>query len=163
MSFKYKKYKMNSQKGFTLIEMVMVVALIGILMGIVFQGARGMQQSGRDTRRIADLRRVQTHLELYFNRCGHYPNGNPCGTLGTVGTNNIISWSNLAVALGQVVDQREVPNDPLSPRIIYQYVSIDGGLSYALAATMERAGVNREVNVPLGGLACNTTLYCVTN
>jgi len=61
--------------GFTLIEMLIVVAIIGILASIVVVGLNTSRKQARDTRRLADLRGIQTALELYYNKNGYYPGG----------------------------------------------------------------------------------------
>ena len=64
---------MGSNRGFTLIEMLVVIAIIAILAGIVLTGVLGFQASARDTRRIGDLRNMQSLVELYYTRSGFYP------------------------------------------------------------------------------------------
>ena len=63
----------NQRKGFTLIEILIVVAIIAILASVVLVGLGPTQQAGRDARRISDLHEVQNGLELYYNKCGYYP------------------------------------------------------------------------------------------
>lgn len=64
---------MNERKGFTLIEILIVVAIIAILASIVLVGLGPTQQSGRDARRLSDLHEIQNGLELYYSKCGFYP------------------------------------------------------------------------------------------
>ncbi len=149
---KQQKYK---QKGFTLIEMVVVIAVMGILMGMAFQGFTTIQANARDTRRVADLRRMQTQLELYFARCGHYPTAGPCGTPGT-GTGSR-TRDQLITALEIVGIRRgEVPDDPMAAKD-YFYNFGTNGLGYVIGATMERRGNNPEVTGDIFGLNCGTT------
>jgi prepilin-type N-terminal cleavage/methylation domain-containing protein len=56
-----------NKKGFTLIEVLTVVAIIGLLASIVLVGLGSFRTRGRDTRRIADLRSTQNALELYLD------------------------------------------------------------------------------------------------
>jgi prepilin-type N-terminal cleavage/methylation domain-containing protein len=64
-----------NRKGFTLIELLIVIAIIGILASVVLVGIGPAQRSGRDARRIADLRQIQNALELYKSANGQYPTG----------------------------------------------------------------------------------------
>jgi prepilin-type N-terminal cleavage/methylation domain-containing protein len=61
------------KKGFTLIEILIVVAIIAILASVVLIGLGPTQQSGRDARRLSDLQEIQNGLELYYSKCGLYP------------------------------------------------------------------------------------------
>ncbi|MFA5053131.1 MAG: prepilin-type N-terminal cleavage/methylation domain-containing protein [Parcubacteria group bacterium] len=154
-----KKHSARFQEGFTLIEMAIVIVVIGILMGIVFQGVRGVQKNARDTRRLADLRRVQTHLELYFQKCGHYPTAGNCGAGGGGGAASSLTWTELTNKLSEVVNASEIPKDPRNDQS-YVYYFGDGGFDYVLAAHMENLGTNREVTGAFGELQCDT-LYCI--
>ena len=161
------KRELNKQKGFTLIEMVVVIAVMGILMGMAFQGFTTIQQNARDTARVADLRTVQTQLELYFARCGHYPTTGTCGNPGATASGEL-TWAQLSDAsrLQLVARQDEIPAETIVGHTIYQYRFGEGGRSYVIGATMERRGNNRDVTGPIFGLDCGTlaapgTTFCL--
>lgn len=132
-----KGMRLRSSEGFTLIEMLIVIAVISILAGIVLVGVTGFQSSARDTKRIGDLRSIQNSLELYYTRCGHYPmQASGCG----IGSEGEISWDNLASSLeavGVISDVVKLPIDPKASNEQYQYATSDGGFSYTLKATLE--------------------------
>ncbi len=65
--------KTSFNKGFTLIEMMVVVAIIGILSSIIVMSLTGAKGKARDARRVSDLGQLQLALELYFDRCNMYP------------------------------------------------------------------------------------------
>lgn len=65
--------KETSQKGFTLIEMIVVVAIIGILTTIVLAALNQARAKARDADRYADLKQVQLALEIYRDVHGEYP------------------------------------------------------------------------------------------
>ena len=61
------------KRGFTLIEMMVVLTVISVLTGIVtFEILDGVRQS-RDAERVADIHALQTAIELYKQRNGEYP------------------------------------------------------------------------------------------
>lgn len=73
-----------SQKGFTLIEILIVVgivALVGIFSIVAVNSARSKQ---RDATRLSNVRQVQSALEDYFNETNKYPEGDnlPLGDSG---------------------------------------------------------------------------------
>ena len=63
----------KQRQGFTLIEILIVVAIIAILASVVLVGLGPTQQAGRDARRLSDIREAQNALELFYNKCGYYP------------------------------------------------------------------------------------------
>lgn len=62
--------------GFTLIELLVVIAIIGVLSAIVLTSVNRVRMKSRDARRVADMRTIQTALELYFSDYGRYPSHN---------------------------------------------------------------------------------------
>jgi len=61
-------------KAFTLIELLIVVAILGVLATFVTFSFQGTQKSARDTRRKAELKQYQDALEIYASaNDGFYP------------------------------------------------------------------------------------------
>lgn len=152
----------SSRKGFTLIEMLIVIAIIGILSSVVLVGLGPVQRRGRDARRQSDLRQTQNALELYFNKCGHYPGSSDCDS--PIGSP---SWSGMTNALiGASIGINQIPKDP-SPTQDYAYETNDSGTGYVLMATLEDAN-NPALNdrkAPGNGIVdpgcTDSTNYCV--
>ena len=55
------------QKGFTLIELLVVIAIIGLLSTLAVVALNSARAKARDAKRVADIKQVQTALELFFN------------------------------------------------------------------------------------------------
>lgn len=100
------------KKGFTLIEMLVVISLIGILASLVLVSYTSTQKQARDTQRKSDLKQYQTALEQYANKNnGLYP-AYPSGT----NANGTLCTSYLALT--------SCPADPKdTPPYIYRYIS----------------------------------------
>lgn len=75
------------QKGFTLIELMVVIAVIGILAAIALVALTGVQKSARDSQRKSDLSTYRTALARYYTDNEGYP-GVPGGAPGCLYTCN---------------------------------------------------------------------------
>lgn len=63
----------RTESGFTIIELLIVIAIIGILATLVLTNFQGAQAKGRDTVRKNDINSVYQKLEEYYNENGSYP------------------------------------------------------------------------------------------
>lgn len=63
----------NQTSGFTLIEIMLVVIIIGILAAMVIGNFGGMSTEARTTRAQADIGQLRMQLGLFEQRYGHYP------------------------------------------------------------------------------------------
>ena len=59
------KANINSKQGFTIIEVVLVLAIAGLIFLMVFVALPALQRSQRDTQRRNDMSRVDTSLVQY--------------------------------------------------------------------------------------------------
>src|ERR1700753_359503 len=73
-------------KGFTIVELLIVIVVIGILAGLVITTYIGIQKKPRTTERTTDLKTFQSQLEAYFANNGRYPTNTD---LGTSSANNL--------------------------------------------------------------------------
>jgi len=116
----------KNKKGFTLIELLVVIAIIGILATLAVVSLQQARKNARDAKRIADVKQMQTALELYFNDWQSYPTS-------TSVTSTIASGTNIYMA---VLPSAPSPADGAceTDNNTYQYkeVGIDNG-SYILS------------------------------
>ncbi len=75
---------MNSKgaRGFTLIEILIVIAIIGLLSTVILAALSTARRGARDAKRISELREMQTALELYYSDSEVYPDGDGLGAGG---------------------------------------------------------------------------------
>jgi type II secretion system protein G len=66
-------FGLHKQKGFTLLELLIVVVIIGILLLLVLPNLIAGPARARDARRKADLRSIKDGLEQYYNDNSNYP------------------------------------------------------------------------------------------
>ena len=79
----------SSKKGFTLIELIIVISIVAILSLVGITSFSSIQRDARNTRRKGDLKELQKALEAYKTRNGEYPRTTPgfSGAWAPVGYN----------------------------------------------------------------------------
>lgn len=78
--------KRRSQQGFTIVELLIVIVVIGILAALVITTYNGIQQKGRNTERTTDLKALQGQLEAYYVQTTNYPTS---AQLGSTSASNV--------------------------------------------------------------------------
>lgn len=73
--------RIQKQTGFTIVELLIVIVVIGILATITMVAYNGAQDRASDTRSQSDIRNVQTVVEKYAAENDSYPS---TGSLSTV-------------------------------------------------------------------------------
>ncbi|HEY2662981.1 MAG TPA: type II secretion system major pseudopilin GspG [Candidatus Binataceae bacterium] len=63
----------RKQDGFTLIEIMVVILILGLLATIVVQSLRGATDKAKRTKATADLAELKTALDRYYLDSGSYP------------------------------------------------------------------------------------------
>ncbi|MDP2860655.1 MAG: type II secretion system protein [bacterium] len=61
------------KKGFTLVELMVVIAVIGILAGVALVSLNTSRAKARDVQRKTNIASVQRALEMAYADCGFYP------------------------------------------------------------------------------------------
>lgn len=64
-----------NKKGFTLVELMIVIAVIAILATLALFGLSGAQKGARDTQRVSILNNMRTAMERYNADKNQYPQG----------------------------------------------------------------------------------------
>ena len=63
----------KTKQGFTIIELLVVIAIIGLLSTLSIIALNQARARSRDARRLADIKQMQTALEMYYNDNNKYP------------------------------------------------------------------------------------------
>ena len=63
----------NKSKGFTLVEIVVVIGIMAVLTGVVLTSLSGAKSQNRDQQRVADVSNIQLALEMFFSHYRYYP------------------------------------------------------------------------------------------
>jgi prepilin-type N-terminal cleavage/methylation domain-containing protein len=118
----------RSQFGFTLVELLVSIIILGVLIASGVASFTSTQKKGRDTKRKNDIRQVALSLETYYNDQGSYPLGHTDGTMIGCKPNSTVhcSWGDIFQAdTDGAVYMLDLPQDP-SGLQRYYYVSTDG-------------------------------------
>ena len=63
----------KKQQGFTIVELLIVIVVIGILAALVITTFTGIQQKARNTERETDIKAMHGQVEAYYAQNGKYP------------------------------------------------------------------------------------------
>jgi type II secretion system protein G len=127
-SRKSKSKKQHQKRGFTLLEMLIIITIIGVLVAIGLTNYTDVQVRARDTKRKNDLASLQEAVELYHLDYDTYP------------ASALIAWGGSFTDDNGTVYMAEVPQDPSGNSYVYEYLSDGDG--YRLYTTLEN--VNDE-------------------
>jgi len=101
------------QTGFTIVELLIVIVVIGILAAITIVAYNGIQQRARDAQRQSDISTIKKALEVYYAANDRYPPGSGSTSInGSWSTTADASWANLQTILQPYISL--LPRDPIS-------------------------------------------------
>ena len=63
----------TKQNGFTIVELLIVIVVIGILAAITIVAFNGVQARARDSERVSEIKSIHKKLEIYHAEKGYYP------------------------------------------------------------------------------------------
>lgn len=135
------------KNGFTLLEILVVISIIGILVALGTAAYSTAQKKGRDARRKADIKALQNGFEQYYSKNGDYP-------------------TTELEAADVTIFPAGIPEDPknVSPNVYTINLAVD---SYCVCSLLESSTANSSA-LPTAGneTTCNYgagTYYCLSN
>ncbi len=152
----------NFKKGFTLVELLVVMAILGILAVVSLANFRTSQMKGRDAQRKSDLRQIANALEAYMSDHGGYPSAGTgadagkikaCGCLSAIQADacdwTIDTGSRELCDENNTIYMSKVPGDPVaSPNYCYK----SGGSWFQIYAKLENKNDSEaKLDVTCGG------------
>ncbi len=128
----------KNKQGFTLIELLVVIAIIGLLSTLSIIALNSARARARDAKRIADVKQIQTALEMYYNDVGNYPSDASVTPGGSIFSSNGTYMRTIPTP-PTPVDGSACPS--VQPEYTYHYTSTTGGggsytIEYCLGATV---------------------------
>jgi prepilin-type N-terminal cleavage/methylation domain-containing protein len=154
----------TSKRGFTLLELLTVIAIIGLLSAIVFSLLSEARAKGRDAQRLQTIAELRKAVDLYYAEYGYYPPllnpatdarsrnvGATCSD-GTIGDTN---WCGFIAAIAPY--HKGGIDDPTSSGIYTYYYDADGAQPayYGLMVMLESPS-NTAVADNDAGQYCST-------
>ena len=133
----------RKQKGFTIVELLIVIVVIGILATLVIVTFSGIQQKGRNSQRQTDINALASHVEAYYADKGSYP---------TAAMINDDAWraANMKGLDPQALKDPKATGDDLSSSAAtatgnqYGYVATSGGGACTTTGTLPATDVTSD-------------------
>ena len=142
------------QQGFTIVELLIVIVVIGILAALVITTYTGIQAKARNSKRQTDVNAVQTQLEAYFAQSGHYP------SLADMNSGSWLTANMKSLDQGALKDpqgsSQTLASSPAAKTYAYEVANSSGTsceaddttcATYTLTATLEGGGTFAKSNL----------------
>lgn len=121
----------SSQRGFTLIEILVVMAIIGVLSAVAGGSYVNSRIRARDAERKSAIAQLQRALELYYNDHNTYP-------AAISGEIEGINWGDeFTDAVSGTVYMVQLPFDARQPAIQYLYETNSSASKYRIYTRLE--------------------------
>jgi general secretion pathway protein G len=135
-----------NKKGFTLIELLVVIAIIGLLSTLAVVALGSARKKANDSKRLSDVKQVQTALELYYTDKNAYPIAvAPAKNLGDA-THACLNTDGFAATGCANPYMGLVPAGPGTGEY-YTYVTDATGSTYTISVTLEAGAGNFSAGV----------------
>lgn len=141
------KSKDNKQKGFTIVELLIVIVVIGILAAIAFVAYGNVTKKARDSERTADAKALASKAEEYYATNAVYP-ANAAALTGLQGLNAASKVSPNGVAVADCGSTLGTPSQTVGAGAgndRYCYILANGGAQFEIVYWNEAANTTSNV------------------
>lgn len=127
---------LNKQKGFTLVELIIVITILAILATIAFISFKSYSWNARDGNRVTALSNIQKWLDIYQVKVWKYPHPDDVYGTGTFWGESLNYVWYISGSLSKVINMNKTPIDPKTQNNYVYWVS-SNYQKYQLATTLE--------------------------
>lgn len=120
-------FKGMKSKGFTLVELLVVMAIIMVLVSIGIVSFRSSQLRSRDAARKSNIKQIANALELFYSDYGKYPTSlggllQGCPYNSGAGTGTSCAWGSSSFTDNKTIYFKIIPGDPGGYTYFYRIV-----------------------------------------
>lgn len=155
----------KSVRGFTIVELLIVIVVIAILAAITVVAYNGIQSRARDTQRVSDISTFLKGLENYRTINGAYPAATP--TTGDGGWESSYTDAGTPANFMEYLDMPKRPMDPISNAShryrYYKYPAGYSGCDTAKGGYMVLIVIFENTSSKPIGKSLNCTSYVLTD
>lgn len=136
----------KSNKGFTIVELLIVIVVIGILALLVITTYSGIQAKARNSKRSSDIATIQTQLEAFFQNNGYYPSLTDMNSSSWLATNMKSLDTGALIDPSNASQSKTLVSSPAAKSYAYEVTDSSGAscesndtncAKYTLTATYE--------------------------
>jgi len=124
------------KKGFTLVELIVVISILSILGTIWFVMLWGYNKDARDAKRLADISNIEKSMELFFTKEWAYPDPTSFTSVTYSWAEVWNQWTIWDDVVGLLWNINYKPVDPLT-KSEYSYSLLNTGEKYELGVLLE--------------------------
>ena len=142
----FKRY-VKPSKGFTLIELMVVIVILGILAGLIVPRIMGRPEEAKQLKAKLTIESIETSLRLYKLDVGSYPTTEQ-GLAALISAPDTGSTTN-SWREGGYIEKGKVPKDPWGHDFIYLSPGVHGDYdisSYGSDGVPGGDGKDRDIN-----------------
>lgn len=119
---------MSAEAGFTLLEILVVIAILGLLIGLVAPAALRQLGGARQSVAKQSIERISSTLDLYKLDVGGYPSSDQGLAALNARPTGVSSWN------GPYLKGEQLPVDPWTHPYVYRSPSTRAGHDYDLCS-----------------------------
>lgn len=123
--------KTKKQFGFTVLEMLVVIVVVGILAGLTFGVIGDSRAKGRDSERAADIDNIASRLEEYRTDKGTYPSTFSASTFSGLDPDALKDPNGVSIVIASAASDQVTAEAVAEPTAAanYKYIPFSCGAS----------------------------------